>query len=192
MKARYRGYFYSRYRFILFVLLSIHYCMIPALAVSGTNEYKQEDSLDESLNIVPIVKGFSPSVEWRQEWEGRSTRITREKIKLMSSEEFLKFLKTHTVVYVGDSTLYGVETRIESWPDAKDIPYLLSQIDNIAPCASLDSGTFAIGPAPSYSTVGQQAVILLYAIKQGVFDVNKSPDIADSEVIEWAREQAGK
>lgn len=131
--------------------------------------------------------------DWIQKWIAGAESLSRKQIKAMSAEEFIGFLKKHTLVWIGkdeDWDGMSVSTEIPNWPPKKDIPYLLSQLNNIEPCAKTIFPMFSSVPE-DYQTVGKEAIYLLAAIKQGEYSLHvKSED--EHELIAWAREEAKK
>ncbi len=143
-------------------------------------------SADENPENEKIIE----HQDFIQKWIAGAESLSRKQIKAMSAEEFIGVLKTHTLVWIGDGEAWSVKTEIRDWPDKKDIPYLLTQVESIEPCAKTVYPTFSIVPE-DYTTVRKQALYLLTAIKQGEYSLHvKSED--EHELIAWAREEAAK
>ncbi|MCL4677962.1 MAG: hypothetical protein KJ017_05135 [Alphaproteobacteria bacterium] len=124
------------------------------------------------------------------EWIARGKSLSRKEIKAMSAEEFIGVLKKHTLVWIGkDEDIKGlsVNTEIPGWPSKNDIPYLLSQLDNKERCAKMASPVFSTIPT-DFTTVGEQALYLLAAIKQGEYSLGVKREDKES-LIRWAKQE---
>ncbi len=131
--------------------------------------------------------------QWINERIARAETLSRREIKAMNAEEFIGVLKKHTFVWIGeDEDIKGlsVSTEIPDWPSKNDIPYLLSQLDNKERSAKITSPVFSTIPKDD-TTVGEQALYLLAAIKQGEFSFGVSKEDKES-LIAWAKEEAKK
>ena len=152
------------------------------------------DEMSTKEWVEKNIPDFEPDVrtdtELYKNWMSKTVTLSRKQVASMTSREFLEVLKQHTTVFVGDrvSDKFWPQANIKNWPDRNEISFLLSQANSEEPCAKLDVHEF---PTISYkfTTVGKQAVALLYAIKRGEFDIGIPQEESDSDIIEWAKRQ---
>ena len=89
---------------------------------------------------------------------------------------------------------------IKNWPPKTDLPYLLTQLNNQSACASLDPyGGMSMKSIRTFSafefktTVAQESLRLLKAIKVGEFRVRSTVEESEKEsLVTWARAESAR
>jgi hypothetical protein len=156
------------------------------------NIFRHMLEFEQSLHIFYFIAAFlaflgfcywlsSPQVLY-----GGSLRV--HQFETMSADEYVALMRRTTLVTVPD--------QVEGWPVREDIPYLLSLADsrNYAGSAVSEHTNTWFQTLPYESTEGITAVILLKAIKEGVFHPYMTAEYPPDkdEIIAWARAEAEK
>jgi hypothetical protein len=111
---------------------------------------------------VAIVFGLQSimSCVGGESWE--EVQLSASELQAMSASEFLELLKqrpTGTVV---------VPSQVEGWPSLRDAGFLSSVLDDSTPCQSIRV-PISSHLLPGESTVGDEAGLLILAIKVGSY-----------------------
>ncbi|MCB9975386.1 MAG: hypothetical protein H6856_07110 [Rhodospirillales bacterium] len=121
--------------------------------------------------------------------------VKTDELLVMSAKDVLDEMK-HTNLFTV-CTPSGFGTKQVDWPKKEDIPYLLSVVESKEPAGIFFSCYLSIWPddEDTISTVGDAALVLLYARMNGGYTVSLNsysiPENKD-EIIAWARAEAAK